>query len=138
MSNATIQLKTLKKRFETPDYVKTFNNGTAEFVELEGQYYGKVTLQPGWSWSKDLQPLLKTKSCEAAHLQYVISGRLRIVMDDQTELHLTPGDLVSVAAGHDARVIGNEPFVALEFGNLKEIIERVARGPIERRQRPRG
>lgn len=49
------------------------------------------------------------------HLQYVISGRLRIVQEDGTQLDLGPGDFATIPAGHDGWVIGNEPFVCIDF-----------------------
>jgi mannose-6-phosphate isomerase-like protein (cupin superfamily) len=48
---------------------------------------------------------------------YVISGRLKVVMDGERELELGPGDAYEICPGHDAWVIGKEPFVALELKN---------------------
>ena len=49
------------------------------------------------------------------HLQYVISGRLRIVQDDGSQMDLGPGDFASIPPGHDAWVQGEEPFVCVDF-----------------------
>src|SRR3712207_6852580 len=48
------------------------------------------------------------------HTQYVISGRLRVRMDDGTEQECGPGEALYVPPGHDAWVVGNEPFVRSE------------------------
>ena len=45
----------------------------------------------------------------------MISGRLKIVMDDEKELELGPGDAYEICPGHDAWVMEKEPFVALEL-----------------------
>ncbi|MFR9805574.1 hypothetical protein ACL02T_25310 [Pseudonocardia sp. RS010] len=45
----------------------------------------------------------------------MIAGRLRLRDDSGGELDLAPGDAYQVPPGHDAWVIGDEPFVALEF-----------------------
>ena len=52
--------------------------------------FGRATLQPGWKWSTSVKPLAKTKSCEAPHLQYHVSGRLHVVMDDGSEEEFGP------------------------------------------------
>jgi mannose-6-phosphate isomerase-like protein (cupin superfamily) len=45
----------------------------------------------------------------------VISGRLRMVHDDGTEGEVGPGEAYLVEPGHDAWVVGDQPFVAFEF-----------------------
>jgi uncharacterized cupin superfamily protein len=45
----------------------------------------------------------------------VISGRLKVVHDDGTEGEVGPGSAYVIAPGHDAWVVGDEEFVALEF-----------------------
>jgi uncharacterized cupin superfamily protein len=55
------------------------------------------------------------ESCQAAHLGYIVSGRLHVASDDGTELDLGPGDAYRLEPGHDAWVLGDEPVVGLEF-----------------------
>jgi quercetin dioxygenase-like cupin family protein len=62
--------------------------------------------------------MANTKSCEAPHLQYHVSGRLRIRMDDGAEAEYGPGDVALVPPGHDAWVIGNEPVVILDISGM--------------------
>jgi uncharacterized cupin superfamily protein len=40
---------------------------------------------------------------------------MHVVMDDGTEIEFGPGDAVWVAPGHDAWVVGDEPYVGLDF-----------------------
>jgi hypothetical protein len=42
-------------------------------------------------------------------------------MDDSTQLDVGPGDFVVVPPGHDAWVIGNEPFCAIDLTGFKEM-----------------
>jgi quercetin dioxygenase-like cupin family protein len=58
---------------------------------------------------------VNTESCQAHHLQYVISGRLRVLSDDGSQMLLEPGDFASIPPGHDGWVEGNEQFVAVDF-----------------------
>ena len=41
-------------------------------------------MEPGWSWEKCVKPIVKTDSCQAPHTQYIVSGRIKVVMDDGT------------------------------------------------------
>jgi hypothetical protein len=59
--------------------------------------------------------LVKTRSCEAPHFQYHVSGALRIRMDDGTEFECKPGDISLLPSGHDAWAAGNEPAVVADF-----------------------
>jgi quercetin dioxygenase-like cupin family protein len=84
-------------------------------ASLEDTTLARVTLKPGWKWSEHIRPMSKTELCEVAHQQYVISGRLMIAMEDGTKMELVPGDFAVIAPGHDAWVLGDEPFVAIDF-----------------------
>src|SRR5205085_522106 len=54
-------------------------------------------------------------SCEAAHLGYVVSGRIHVASNDGSEVDLGPGDAYRLDPGHDAWVVGDEPVISLEF-----------------------
>lgn len=62
-----------------------------------------------------MKPIVGTESCRAHHVGYVLSGRLHIVMDSGEEIEAEPGLAYEVEPGHDAWVVGEEPFVSLEF-----------------------
>jgi hypothetical protein len=38
-------------------------------------------------------------------------------MDDGSEAEFGPGDEESIPPGHDAWVVGEEPFISIDFGN---------------------
>jgi hypothetical protein len=63
---------------------------------------------------------VKTKSCEAPHFQYHVSGVLKILMDDGTEIECKPGDVSLLPSGHDAWVVGNEPVVVVDWHGMTE------------------
>jgi len=56
-----------------------------------------------------------SRSCEAPHFQYHVSGELAIRMDDGTEFIAGPGDVTSLPSGHDAWVVGNTPVVTVDW-----------------------
>ena len=77
--------KAEEKSFGKPDEVRVFPKGKVELVTIGGATIGRATLEPGWRWSSSVQPIAKTKSCEAPHFQYHVAGTLKVVMDDGTE-----------------------------------------------------
>ena len=107
-----------KKQFSQPDEVREFPKGQVELVTLGGVTFGRGTFLPGWKWSTSVKPLVHTKSCEAPHLQYHVSGRLHIVMDDGSEDEFGPGDVSLLPPGHDAWVVGNEPVVVIDITGM--------------------
>ena len=117
---AAIMEKTEVKGFENPDEVREFPHGHLELVRIGGVVVGRATLEPGWRWSESVQPIAKTDSCEAPHLQYHISGVLKVRMDDGTEFDCHPGEVSLLAPGHDAWVVGDEPVVVVDFQGMRD------------------
>jgi hypothetical protein len=114
------QKKAEAKSFNKPEEVRTFPKGKVELITIGGATIGRATLEPGWKWSTSVQPLAKTKSCEAPHFQYHVSGTLKIVMDDGTQFECKAGDVSLLPGGHDAWVVGNEPVVLVDFQGMAE------------------
>jgi quercetin dioxygenase-like cupin family protein len=106
------------KSTNTPDETRTFEKGKLELVKIGGATVGRAVLQPGWRWSTHVKPIAKTKSCEAPHFQYHVSGTLHVLMDDGTEKDLKAGDISLVPPGHDGWVVGNEPVVMVDFQGM--------------------
>ena len=106
------------KSFNKPDEVRAFPKGKLELVKIGGTMIGRAILEPGWRWSTSVKPLAKTKSCEASHFQYHLSGTLKVLMDDGTELECKAGDVALLPTGHDAWVVGKEPVVIVDFQGM--------------------
>lgn len=111
--------------FSHPDETRTFNHGRVDIVRVGPSTIAQLSLEPGWHWKEDVKPLAGTDTCQARHVGFMESGRLHVMMDDGTELDIGPGETYVIEPGHDARVVGNEPIVALEFAT--ETAERFAR-----------
>src|SRR6185436_14213341 len=74
------------KSFDSPDEVREFEgNGRAKVVQIAGHTVGLGTFEPGWKWSENVKPIAGTDSCQVSHLGYVLSGSMRVRMDDGTE-----------------------------------------------------
>ena len=106
------------KSFGQPDEVRTFPKGKVELIKIGGAVIGRATFEPGWKWSTSVQPLVKTKSCEAPHFQYHVSGTIKVVMDDGTQFECKAGDVSLLPEGHDAWVVGNETVVIVDFQGM--------------------
>jgi ethanolamine utilization protein EutQ (cupin superfamily) len=113
-----------KKSLSRPDDTRSFDKGKVELVNVNDVTFGRATLQPGWKWSTCVKPVAKTESCQAAHLQYHVSGRLHVVMDDGSEQEFGPGDVSYLPPGHDAWVVGNEPAVVVDISGMKDYAKR--------------
>ena len=117
MSTATKAIEA--KSFDSPDEVRKFeSHGEAHVVELAGKTVIRSSFEPGWKWSNDVKPIAKTDSCQTRHFGYCQSGRMKVVMDDGTEGEFGPGELVAIEPGHDAEVVGDEPFIFVDFGDV--------------------
>jgi uncharacterized protein (TIGR02246 family) len=103
------------KNTATPDDKRSFEHGEISLVNLSGFTVGRAELRPGWKWSTDVKPVVGTDSCQATHTSYVVSGRMRVVMNEGRELELSPGDAHVISPGHDAWVVGDEPCVTIDF-----------------------
>lgn len=114
---AKILSKMSVQKFEEATDVRPFVDGKGELrtVELDSVQVGRAVFEPGWRWSEHVKPIAGTKSCEAPHAGYVLSGHMTIRMDDGSEANLEPGDCVSIPPGHDAWVVGQEPCVMLDW-----------------------
>jgi hypothetical protein len=103
------------KSFDSPDETRTPDKTKVEVVDLAGTKAARMTMQPGWKWSECIKPVAGTDSCQTHHVGVVVSGKIHVVHDDGSEADVSPGNAYVIAPGHDAWVVGDEPFVAYEF-----------------------
>ncbi|WP_028811582.1 cupin domain-containing protein [Streptomyces flavidovirens] len=105
------------KNFDSADETRPFEDGKGrlDLLTTDRGPVGRAVFEPGWRWSEHVKPIAGTESCQASHVGYVVSGRMKIVMDDGESGEAGPGDFISVAPGHDAWVLGDEPCVTLDW-----------------------
>ena len=104
------------KSFATPDDVRTLPMVRFETVGLDDATVGHCSFEPGWRWSTVIGPLMGVTSCPIRHLGYALSGAVRVVMDDGQALDIGPDTVFDIPPGHDKWVIGDEPWVTIEWG----------------------
>lgn len=105
------------KSFHTPEEKRPFvDRGEAQLVALGGNMVLKGRFEPGWHWTEHVGPIAGTDSCQSHHLLYVISGRMRIRMDGETEeREIGPDDVARIEPGHDAWTVSDEACVLVDF-----------------------
>jgi len=108
-----------RRRFSEPSDVRTFPHGRVDVVELEDTVVGRMTYEPGWRWSVDVRSLAGTDLCQYHHLGVTTSGRLHVLMPDGTEMEIGPGEVFEIPPGHDAWVVGDEPWVSVDFEAMR-------------------
>lgn len=108
-----------RRRFSEASDVRTIPRGRIEVVELDDTVVGRMTYEPGWRWSVDVQPIAGTETCQYHHLGVTLAGRLRVQMPDGTELEVGPGDVFEIPPGHDAWVVGDQPWVSVDFEAMR-------------------
>ena len=104
-----------KRDFDSPDETRTPDKTKVDIVHLGGTTAARMTMEPGWTWSGCIKPVVGTDSCELKHVGVAQSGRLRITHDDGSVVEIGPGNAYVIEPGHDAEVVGDEPFVGFEF-----------------------
>lgn len=107
----------VRKSLNSPEETRPFAEGTGklELVNVDAGAVGRATFEPGWRWSEHVKPVAGTDSCQAPHLGYYVSGRMKVVMDDGAEEEFGPGDFAIIPPGHDAWIVGDEPCVVIDW-----------------------
>ena len=114
-----------KKSLDHPDETRDFGEGQMQIATVTDFKVARVLLQPGWKWSEHVKPLAQTDTCQVRHTGYVVSGQMKVVMDDRSEADLAPGDAYVIEPGHDAWIVGDEPFVGVDVS--VEMVEAFAK-----------
>jgi hypothetical protein len=105
------------KNLDQPD--EAFSDGdagSAGYTVVGDSMVFRSVLQPGWSWDEYVKPQTDgDDSCQMTHREYVVSGRIRYLTDEGDEVVAGPGDHLWIGPGHRAWVMGDEPFVSIDF-----------------------
>lgn len=114
-----------KNLYESPDETRAFDHGEVQVVGVGDFMISRGVMQPGWKWSEHIKPIAGTESCQVEHNGLLLSGRVKIVADDGSEMEIGAGDAYVIPPGHDAWVVSDEPATGIEFS--REAIETFAK-----------
>ena len=104
------------KSFAAPDETRTMPLVHFATVTLGEGHVGYCTFDAGWRWSTSMGPLFGATSCPVRHVGYTVSGSVRLQMDDGETVDIGPGMAFDIPPGHDKWVLGDEPWVTVEWG----------------------
>jgi quercetin dioxygenase-like cupin family protein len=115
----TTHMELQAKSIDVPDETRVVGTqARMEIVHLGQITAVRATFQPGFRWTEHARPVVGTDLCQVRHTGYVVSGRSGIRMADGTEREVAAGDVFDVPPGHDSWVIGDEPYVAVDFSPM--------------------
>lgn len=103
------------KSNDSPDERRTPEKTTVTVNNLGNYSVGRFTFEPGWTWSGCIKPVVNTDSCQVNHVGYCVSGSLEVETTDGAKATITAGDSFAIPPGHNARVVGDQPYVGIEF-----------------------
>jgi uncharacterized metal-binding protein/quercetin dioxygenase-like cupin family protein len=115
-SQAVASPRMQKGNLEAAD-IHVYHRVRKQSLTLDGVTVTQVTFDPGARWSVDLASKAGTKSCASPHVALVLSGALRVRMDDGSEEEFGKGDVMLLPPGHDAWTVGEAPCVFLDFSD---------------------
>jgi hypothetical protein len=69
----------------------------------------------GFHWARDIKPHVGTEACEHCHVGFLARGRIHMTFTDGCTRDFVAPQVVMIEAGHDGRVVGDEPAVLIEF-----------------------
>ena len=89
-----------QKNLDTsPDETRTFDHGVMKTATVGGFEVAREVLEPGWKWSEDIKPVVGTDSCQFQHYGVLLSGRMKVLADDGSEMEVGPGDAYIIPRG---------------------------------------
>ena len=69
----------------------------------------------GFHWARDIKPHVGTEACEHCHVGFLARGTIHMTFTDGCTRDYVAPQVVVIEAGHDGRVVGDEPAVLIEF-----------------------
>ena len=115
-----------KLSFDSPDETRNPEKTRSELIRVGSTTVARLTLQPGRQWSERIKLAAGTDSCPVRHVGVVEAGAMHSVHDDGTEEDLGSGEAYVIEPGHNAWVVGGQPFIGFEFESRSA--EEYARG----------
>src|SRR4051812_38579221 len=69
----------------------------------------------GFHWARDIKPHVGTEACEHCHVGFLAQGKIHMTFTDGCTRDYVAPQVAVIEAGHDGRVVGDEPAVLIEF-----------------------
>ncbi len=105
-----------RRRMSEPTEVREVPRGTFNLFDLGDTSVAYTVFQPGWRWSESVKAVAGTEWCEFHHQGFTMSGRAHVAHRDGAELDIEPNAFYEIPPGHDAWVVGDEPWISIDWG----------------------
>lgn len=116
--NVVTQLQV--KSHNSPDETRRPDKTVVDVVTVGDYTVGRYTFEPGWTWADCIKPVVGTDTCQMNHVGYCVSGALDVETTDGGKISISAGDSYAIPPGHNARVVGDQPFQGIEFLSAAE------------------
>lgn len=116
--NVVTQLEV--KSHNSPDETRRPDKTVLDIVTVGDYTIGRATFEPGWTWADCIKPVVQTDSCELNHVGFCLAGALEVETNDGKKISISKGDSYTIPPGHNAWVVGDEAFSAIEFLSAAE------------------
>ncbi|MEV4950734.1 MULTISPECIES: cupin domain-containing protein [Paenarthrobacter] len=103
------------KSHNSPDETRRPDKTVLDLVTVGDYTIGRMTFEPGWTWADCIKPVVGTDSCELSHVGFCLSGNLEVETNDGGKISISAGDSYTIPPGHNAHVVGDQPFQGVEF-----------------------
>lgn len=123
---APMDTASIVKRFDTPERVLVFEHGRLEVITVGGRVIGKGSYGPGWKRSHSMKATTRGGSAPE-HVGVILSGRVKMHVESEREIELTPGDFFHVATDYESWVVGYRPCEVLYLSGVEALVNRVHR-----------
>lgn len=101
--------------FSDPDDTVEVGGLRSRRITLGAYVLSHATHQPGWRWSTHARTIGMADSCQTHHVGYALGGRLHVALTDGSEFEVAGGAVFDIPPGHDAWVVGDEPYEAIDW-----------------------
>jgi quercetin dioxygenase-like cupin family protein len=102
---------------DSPDEVRQPDRSKIEINNMGEFSIGRFRFDPGWTWAGSVKPVAGTDHCEKNHVGYCVSGEIEVWTVDGQKATIKGGDSYTIPPGHDAKVVGDQPFIGVEFSS---------------------
>lgn len=85
----------------------------------------RMVYRPGFRWSTNLRPIVRTHFCMHAHVGFLARGQITVQYADGCTVELTAPAVVAIEPEHDAWVVGDIPAVLIEFDFGSATVDRM-------------
>jgi class 3 adenylate cyclase len=99
--------------------IREFPNGYTSVLQLDETVVGYGVYEPGWRWSTAMPAIARSATCQLHHVGYAVSGQLHVQTDAGEELDIHGHSVYEIPPGHDAWVVGDAPFVTLDWSSAR-------------------